>query len=425
MMALSIHDLERPRALALGRMAEFIFAVVASFIYGTQAIQMLLGSTDQMTSGRPIAVHLTFGVLYAITILFLITDYRFITTLWNRKLILILLIFPLLSIIWSIRPAETVQRAVAGFGSGLFGLYLFWRFGLSVVIRILAVAMTGAAVASLLVALFLPKIGLMVDETWVGAWRGLYFHKNSLGAAIALASILLVFVIAADNRGAFRLLAFFGLGICALLLIGSRSMTALFVTATCLALVIWARGVQRAANVYVTITLVGLFALIIFLALWLSLTSLDDVFLSLGKKAGMSGRFPLWEQVIYFIGQRPLLGYGYEAFWATDAIETRMIAAVIRYTPFYSHNGLLEILLTGGVVLATLVGLFLLLYAFNAWRFARRFPNAAIATLPLVFFGFLLLADISESHLLVRNDLIWSVTLGLAMRVTLQERVEA
>lgn len=422
MMSVALHDLDRPRALALGRLSEIGFAALGSFIYGTQAVQMLLGSADQAVAGRPIAVHITFSILYALTILILFSDFRFVKTLLRHRLIVALLVFPFISVLWSVRPADSLQRSVAGFGSGLFGLYLFWRFGLTVAVRILAVAMTCAAVGSLFTALFLPKVGLMVDETWAGAWRGLYFHKNSLGAAIALASVLLVYVILTDTP-IFRVMALFGLGICALLLLGSRSMTALFVTVTCLSLVAWARGVQRSANRYITLSLITLFSLVLILVVLLSFASLEDAFVILGKKAGMSGRFPLWEQVIYFIRQRPILGYGYEAFWAIDATETRLIAAVIRYTPFYSHNGALEIMLTGGLVLAALVIAFLVIFVRNAWCFARRYPNMLIATLPLVFFGFLLLADISESHLLMRNDLIWSLAVGLAMRVTLAEKM--
>lgn len=407
--------------LQVGRAAETVFACLGAFIYGTQAVQMLLGSTDQATAGRPIGVHLTFLSLYAVTLLILFTDLRFVRMLLLRMpAVLLLLLFPFLSVIWSVRPDDSLQRAIAGFGSGCFGLYLFWRFGMAIAIRILAVAMTAAAAGSLFTALFVPTVGLMVDETWAGAWRGLYFHKNSLGAAIALASVMLAYV-ALTDAPVFRVLALGGLGICLLLLAGSRSMTALFVTAACLGLIVWARGIQRAPNFFVTMTLIGVVALGAVLFVLMTFASLEDAFALLGKKAGMSGRFPLWEQVVFFIEKRPWLGYGYEAFWNPDATETQLISAVIKYTPFYSHNGALETLLTGGVFLFSVLAVFLFIFARRAWHFARRHRTTLIATLPLVFFGFLILADFSESHLLMRNDLIWTLTLGLAMRLALDD----
>ena len=404
--------------IAIGRVAEIGFSIAATFVYGTQAIQMLFGSTDQAMAGRPIAVHVTFLSIYAITLVGLFTDLRFVRVLILRlPLVLLLLVFPVLTVLRSVRPDDSYQRAIAGFGSGLFGLYLFWRFGLDVAIRILAVAMTFAAAGSLFAALFLPNVGLMIDETWAGAWRGLYYHKNSLGAAIALATLLLVYVALTDTP-VFRILAALGLVICFLLLVGSRSMTALFVTAACIGFIGWARAMQKAPQAVVILSLIGVASLVSVVVALLTFASVEDAFVLLGKKAGMSGRFPLWEQVAYFIGKRPWLGYGYEAFWNPDATETRLIAAIIKYTPFYSHNGVLETLLTGGAFLFLLVLVFLARFAARAWRFARAHP-AMIATFPLVFLGFVILANVSESHLLMRNDLIWAVMLGLAMRLAL------
>lgn len=422
MMRTATFEWTVPR-LQIGRAAETVFACIGAFVYGTQAVQMLLGSTDQAAAGRPVGVHLTFLTLYGVTLLVMFSDMRFVRLLLLKMpAILLLLLFPFVSIVWSVRPDDSLQRAIASFGSGCFGLYLFWRFGLASAIRILAVAMTAAAAGSLFAALFLPNVGLMIDETWAGAWRGLYFHKNSLGAAIALATVMLTYVALTDTP-VFRILALAGLGICFLLLVGSRSMTALFVTGACLGLIVWARGIQRAPNFFVTMTLIGVLVIGVVLFALMTFASLEDAFALLGKKAGMSGRFPLWEQVVFFIGKRPWFGYGYEAFWNETATETQLIAAVIKYTPFYSHNGALETLLTGGVFLFTILLVFLLIFARRAWRFARLHRTMLVATLPLVFFGFLILADFSESHLLMRNDLIWSLTLGLAMRLALEQNM--
>lgn len=404
----------------IGRALETIFACLASFIYGTQAVQMLFGSTDQASAGRPVAVYSTFLVLYTITLIILFLDGRFVRSLLlHLTLILLLLMFPFVSVIWSVRPNETFQRAIAGFGSSCFGLFLFWRYSLQIALRILAFAMTCAAAGSLFVAVFMPHIGLMVDETWAGAWRGLYYHKNSLGAAIALATIMLTYVFLTDTPLC-RLLALLGLGLCALVLLASRSMTALLTTMTCLGLIAWARAIQRSPNMTVTMTLIGAITVCSVIFLLLSFASLEDAFILLGKKAGMSGRFPLWEQVSFFISRRPWLGYGYEAFWKEDATETRLIAAVIKYTPFYSHNGALEVMLTGGIMLLSLIVVLIFTIAVRAWEFARHHDQALPATFPLVFVGYLILSNISESHLLMRNDLIWSITLGLSMRLSLE-----
>jgi O-antigen ligase len=385
---------------------------------------MLLGSTDQAAAGRPVAIYLIFLSIYAVTLIILFSDLRFVRNiLLHWPLILLLLLFPFVSTLWSVRPGDTWQRSIAGFGSSCFGLYLFWRFGLTIAIRILAVAMTCAALGSLFVCLFFPHIGLMVDETWVGAWRGLFYHKNSLGAAIALATIFLAYLALTDTP-IFRLLALCGLSICGLILVGSRSMTAVFTTMFCLALIVWARAVQRSPNMLVMLTLVSTLGIGVLLFILLSFASIDDGFALLGKKAGMSGRFPLWEQVFIFILRKPWLGYGYEAFWNDASTETQVIASVIRYSPFYSHNGGLETLLNGGIVLFIVISIFIVLFLRRSWIHARLQRSSFISGMPLVYVGFLILSNVSESHILMRNDLIWSIAVGLSMRLSLDKTIQ-
>ncbi len=405
------------------RLIETFFACLASFIFGTQILQMLLGANEQVQGGRPILVHVIFLVIYTIILTVLFSDLKFIKRLLLYfPLILLLLLFPLVSLFWSVRPSDTFQRGIASIGSGCFGLLLFWRYGMLVAIRILAIAMTCAAAGSLLMALFFPHIGLMTDDTWAGAWRGLYFHKNSLGAAIALAIILLTYVLFTDTLF-FRFVALVGIAICCIILVSSRSMTAVFATGLSILLMIWARLIQRSPNIMIALTTLGITFSVLLLFFAMNIASLEDAFAFLGKKAGMSGRFPLWEQVIVFIGEKPIIGYGYEAFWHEDAPETRFVASVIKYMPFYSHNGVLEVLLNGGMLLLGLITSFIIIGTYRAFRFARYYRRTFIATFPLVFMGYFVLANISESHLLMRNDLVWSLALGVAFRLALDESI--
>jgi O-antigen ligase len=200
-------------------------------------------------------------------------------------------------------------------------------------------------------------------------------------------------------------------------------MTAVFATGLSILLMIWARLIQRSPNMMIALTTLGITFSVLLLFFALNISSLEDAFAVLGKKAGMSGRFPLWEQVIVFIGEKPIIGYGYEAFWHEDAPETRFVASVIKYMPFYSHNGVLEVLLNGGLLLLGLVTSFIIIGTYRAFRFARYYRKTFIATFPLVFMGYFILANISESHLLMRNDLVWSLALGVAFRLALDESI--
>ena len=60
---------------------------------------------------------------------------------------------------------------------------------------------------------------------------------------------------------------------------------------------------------------------------------------ALGKDATLTGRIPLWHLVDQAIGNRPLLGYGYQAFWTDASSDAWQIWASIGWMAPHSHNG--------------------------------------------------------------------------------------
>jgi O-antigen ligase len=78
--------------------------------------------------------------------------------------------------------------------------------------------------------------------------------------------------------------------------------------------------------------------------------SLDSLLELIGKDPTMTGRTDIWGYVVPYIYQRPLLGWGYAAFWSTLNPAAWEIANALRWYSPEAHNGLLEILLSGGLV---------------------------------------------------------------------------
>ena len=70
----------------------------------------------------------------------------------------------------------------------------------------------------------------------------------------------------------------------------------------------------------------------------------------MGKDATLTGRTDIWEYVIPDIYQRPLLGWGYAAFWTADNPAAWKISDILRWWVPQAHNGVLEILLSVGFV---------------------------------------------------------------------------
>ena len=76
----------------------------------------------------------------------------------------------------------------------------------------------------------------------------------------------------------------------------------------------------------------------------------DVLFTFLGKDDTLSGRTDLWPYVIDAIWDRPLLGWGFTAFWSGSNPRSAEISNLLGWYADEAHNGLLQILLDVGVV---------------------------------------------------------------------------
>ena len=134
---------------------------------------------------------------------------------------------------------------------------------------------------------------------------------------------------------------------------------------------------------------------------------------SLGKDASLTGRTDLWAIARDAISERPFLGWGFDS-------HTSVMSESIYAIPFnHYHNGYLDTLIAGGVVL-------LLLVMYNLIRFARGFfvafrKDATIFPLvvPLVMLLFL---NLSEYSLIRPNSQIWSIYVGAFVLLTFHQR---
>ena len=133
---------------------------------------------------------------------------------------------------------------------------------------------------------------------------------------------------------------------------------------------------------------------------------------------------PLWEVTLEYVKTRPWLGFGYEAFWSPFSSQVEFIETVIRYRPFYSHSGVLETLLNGGIVLLALVVTALLASLVRAFALLMRGERRFYTSFPLVFLVFFIIANITDLRILFRNDLIWTVFMAVGFMLASQVRVK-
>ena len=126
----------------------------------------------------------------------------------------------------------------------------------------------------------------------------------------------------------------------------------------------------------------------------------------LDREPTLSGRTAIWAQVLHAIAQRPLLGYGFDAFWRGMQGPSMQIDTAVHFIVEHAHNGFLEICLELG-----LTGLILFLLSWvTAWRSLWplwREGDLDRIAFPLIFLILIGLYDLEENTLLIYNGLFW------------------
>jgi exopolysaccharide production protein ExoQ len=387
--------------------------VMAAVLFGTDIAEVLLAPTG----GRPPALRLLYLLVYAAFGLLLVSYRDAVRTLLTTAPVLALVLaFPLVSILWSAQPGETLERSVALLGTSLFGAYLGWRYTLGRMIFLLAVALSIGVGLSLLMIVLVPSIGVEDSGKLAGTWIGVNLHKNALGAMAGLACLAIGYAIT-DSYGARRLVFCLALLGAVAVLLGSRSTSSIVATAVVVALSFWGRYLQRSPNEIPILTLILVIALAITGIAVIGSDLIESTLAFLGKNPTLSNRLPLWSLVWHYIEQRFWLGFGYEAFWGADAEAMREIEAELYFDPFYAHNGLLETWLNGGLVLVALVLFLLCITMLRSIVLYVRWRGLAISSFPLFFCVYFVIMNFAESYVLARNDLNWAVLVAVAVFV--------
>ena len=311
-------------------------------------------------------------------------------TVWP---LLALAVLACVSTIWSVQPIVTFRRSVLLLAAVTLAIYVGERYSVKAFARLLTHTLCLMMVLVLLFYLVAPAY--VVDySAYGGAWKGLSAYKNTFGEHVAVAVLLLVLI--RFHRFAWARYVF--LLIAAGLLFLSRSATAVVCGALSLAAIpVWRlmRGKQR---VVVCLLVVGTFSLGIY---WI-LAFPEAIFQVLGRDATLTGRTRLWAMLLPVIANRPMLGYGYSAFWS--GLKPEVLSLWIgagRLVPV-ADNGYLDLGLSLGAV-----GVCLFLYLFiGAFRRAMQYATwqpGFIGLWPVTYLCIFAADNICESALLTRG----------------------
>jgi len=319
----------------------------------------------------------------------------------QMKTIVALSVLAVMSAAWSLDPINTIRRGVFLFLGTMFAFYLVRRFGVEELAQIVVLTGVVAGIAGILVSIALPSYGR--DNFNGGAWQGIFRSKNGC------AQIMLFFFSAAvcfrfrsPGMRRLRLLLY---PITALLIVMSKAATAYMMVPGLLLLIAFLTGLRRYDRRN-KVFIVGA-AVVLLIAGTLVMPYVMPILLGLiGKDPEMSGRLPLWKAVITSALKRPLLGYGYAAFWTGLRGESLNIYMATHFEIYQAQNGILEVWLELGLVGVVLVVSTFLRAAKDA-MICLQHGYSPITNWYIAMFGLTLIYNIDETFLASAHSLPW------------------
>lgn len=317
--------------------------------------------------------------------------------------VLLLVVQCLLSTIWSSTPGLTFRRSFAIALSTIVAFYISQMFHRYQLVELAYLAVAFSLLASLVVVVFIPGIGVYNDVLNGSTWRGVFLHKQPLGRA---ASLYFVFSGSANEIIKHRLPRFLLAALALLLILRSHSATA---TATWLIIVVLKLALPKLRRLRTTdrrIALIALSCTSLLLAGYTTGAS-SAVLRTLGRDSSITGRTQAWDAALPEVSRHLWLGWGVSNFWrGTAGPGSARVWAVVPWHPVHAHSGYLDVLLDVGAIGAILLLMGGARLMILSWKeYLRTGQNMSLA--PILFVAFLLVQAFSESVLLRPNSAFW------------------
>jgi O-antigen ligase len=324
------------------------------------------------------------------------------------------------SIAWSQDSEVSTRKVMSFLLSCLFGLYFAVRFHVKRQLRMVFLASSVLAIASLLLVVAAPRFA--VDHAQhAGAWQGVFSGKN--GCAMVMVIGLAAGIVYRPARTAGRVARMAAMALFAFIIHMADSSGALVVAA-----VLWtsmpllrhlARYEKKARAMLALLCICGA-ALLVFAGV----EYLPLVLKVLHRDPTLTGRTDIWKAVFISIFKHPLLGYGYGAFWLGLTGESANVVMAVRWALPNAHNGFLDIWLSLGAA-----GLAFFCYAvlsacsqiWNMLLTEELRPNLWLVSMLVLT----LVYNFDESVLIASPNLMWTLFTSVLCGLQLWSRRHA
>jgi O-antigen ligase len=315
----------------------------------------------------------------------------------------------LISFAWAIEPDIAFRRALGMYIILLAVAWCIQSLGAAKTLHVVYLLLAGVIIASF-VSVALSKLPMFsfavhpddeIDASLVGAWKGVFLHKNVAGA-VMVHSAIFFFHHAVNRRKGVDWL-FFALSI--VFLYFTKSKTSLGWLALVLSAGIAFRflAVRHATVVFACLFLGGAVSVGIFAA-----SDWDRVVDFFTNPESLSGRVGIWQSLLPYIQEHALLGSGYGSFWQIGFASPIFELAREDYVAVvgHSHSGYIEVFLTMGAVGFVLAMIALVILPF--YRVVTAIPeDAKLSAMLFSIWLFGILQNFTEAQFFAADKQSW------------------
>jgi exopolysaccharide production protein ExoQ len=373
-------------------------------------VSLFVDLGDEGDAGSPV-LKLIWGLLYGVAILRLVARRNEVANLFRANKVLVsIVVLALASVIWSIDQSATVHLGASLALTTLFAIDLSLSYSIKRQLELLCIALILIVTLSVMVEIFFP--GIIPADAGEGGWHGVFSFKNNFGRVICL-TVVACFALFGGSKFLQWLVFVSGITLSVLSKsAGSVGYMILLVGSVLLWPLLKWRPKPRAFAI-VVLSIVAL------CGVYYVSQNFTQVLAMADKDPHMTGRVDLWQAAIPYVEAKPILGYGYAAFWTYESQPARRIREVVHWDDApHSHNAYIDLALNLGALGMVIYFVAYFIVARVAFRFFLN-GTEGYRKWPLSYLAFVMLYQFTESGIIGGNNILWILFASLAFSLSL------
>lgn len=361
------------------------FALYTAFTFGLSAA-VLIPVTPEGEVGDNTIFSLVWIAMHLLSVPLLLTARRVDAV--GLSLALIIGGYLVASTLWSVSPTDSLVYGAMAAGNIIVAYVLVTEYTMPQILRMVLAVLLTLAAAGMLAHLVGYDQVLDHDtherENFLGGRRirGLFTHNIMAGFYCATGVVLSMTLL----RGVRRLAA---LVVFVLFVLLAGSATGMFLMVAAVLLVPVARAVVPRIPLGPLLSVLVPLGVAVGALLWQLWTPLMEL---LGRDPTMTGRTTMWEFGYSAIAERPLVGWGFSAYFNTSygAEPSRYVPQFVDYEIAHFHNSYIQTGVDLGIIGLMMLVAVLVTAVTKAYGFARSHDVDAGVALVMILAVFLI-----------------------------------